>query len=116
MKNKLNILILDNNRDRLLTTTSLIKCCDDGGYCVDPKPSIDQDSYENNHYDVVFVHYGNLEADSIRDCDWNSDKAVIVYFGGEFRKDKKFRNGRWYVSPSFIGKKENICSLMKEII
>ena len=116
MKDKLNILLLDNNRDRLLTITSLMKCCDEGSYCIDAKASIDQDSYENNHYDIVFAHYGNKEAESIRDSDWNSGKAVIVYFGGEFRKDKKYRNGKWYVSASFIEKGENICNLLKDII
>jgi hypothetical protein len=116
MKDKLNILLLDDNRDRLLTTTSLLKCCDEGAYCIDPKASIDQDNYENNNYDVVFAHYGNKETESIRDSDWSSGKAIIVYFGGEFRKDKKYRNGKWYVSASFIGKKENICNLMKDII
>ena len=116
MKDKLNILLLDNNRDRLLTTTSLIKCCDANSYCIDPKPGIDQDSYENNNYDIVFAHYGNKEAENIRDSDWSSGKAVIIYFGGEFRKNKKYPNGKWYVSASFLEKRENICKLLKDII
>ena len=116
MKDKLNILLLDNNRDRLLTITSLMKCCDEGSYCIDPKPSIDQYSYENNNYDIVFAHYGNKEVASIRDSDWSSGKAIIIFFGGEFRKNKKYQNGKWYVSASFVENKKNICMLLKDII
>ena len=116
MKDKLNILLLDCNRDRLNRIESLIRCCDDGRYCIDRRLSIGQDDYENNNYDIVFAHQGNKE---VQDNDmrvWNSGKAVIIYFSGEFRKDGKYLNGKWYVSASFIEKRENICTLLKDII
>ena len=117
MKDKLNILLLDCYKDRRDSTESFIRCCDEGSYCIDSKSSIDQYSYENNNYDIVFAHYGNKEVEeSIRDSDWNSGKAVIIYFSGEFRKDRKYLNGKWYVSASFIEKRKNICMLLKDII
>ena len=115
MKDKLNILLLDCNEARLHRITSLINCCNEGKYCIDPRPSIGQDDYENNNYDIVFAHQGNKE---VQDNDmriWNSGEAVIVYFSGEFRKDRAEQNGKWYVSASFMEKRGNICKLLKDI-
>ena len=80
MKDKLNILLLDCNEARLHRITSLINCCNEGKYCIDPRPSIGQDDYENNNYDIVFAHYGNKEVEeSIRDADWNSGNARFIW-------------------------------------
>ena len=83
---------------------------------IDPRLSIDQYNFENNNYDIVFAHYGNKEVEeNIRDSDWNPGDAVIIYFSGEFRKDRAEQNGKWYVSASFMEKRENICKLLKDI-
>ena len=117
MKDKLNILLLDCNGDRLNRIESLIRCCDDGRYCIDRRLSIGQDDYENNNYDIVFAHYGNKEVEeSIRDSDWNPGDAVVIFFSGELKQDCSEHNGKWYVSASFIEKRENICTLLKDII
>jgi len=116
MKDKLNILLLDCNEARLHRITSLINCCNEGKYCIDPRPSIGQDDYENNNYDIVFAHQGNKE---VQDNDmrvWNSGEAVIVYFSGGINQDYFEYNDKWYVSASFIQKPKNICTLLKDII
>ena len=116
MEDKLNILLLDCNSARLHTTTSLINCCDEGKYCIDPRESVDQDSYENNNYDIVLAHHGNEEVqESIADGDWNSGDAVIIFFSGGFDKDKEQDDyGDWWVSASYIEERKNICILLKE--
>ena len=116
MKDKLNILLLDCNSARLHRTTSLIKCRDDGRYCIDPRLSVDQYNYENNNYDIVFAHHSNKEVEeSIEDQDWNSGGAVVIFFSGGLSLDKKKDlNGVWWVSASYIEKRENICILLKE--
>ena len=115
MEDKLNILLLDCNSARLHTTTSLINCCDKGKYCIDPRESVDQYTFENNNYDIVLAHYGNEEVEeSIADGDWNSGDAVIIFFSGYFDKDKEEYKGVWWVSASYLEKKKNICILLKE--
>ena len=117
MKDELNILLLDCNSARLHRTTSLMKCCDDGRYCIDPRESVDQDNYENNNYDIVFAHHSNKEVEeSIEDQDWNSGGAVVIFFSGGFVLDKDEQDGAWYVSASFMEKGGNICKLLKDII
>jgi len=116
MKDKLNILLLDCNRDRLNRIESLIRCCDDGRYCIDRRLSIGQDDYENNNYDIVFAHHGNKE---VQDNDmriWNSGEAVIVFFSGGMNQDYLEYKGKWFVSASFIQKPKKICMLLKDII
>jgi len=117
MKDKLNILLLDCNEARLHRITSLINCCNEGKYCIDPRPSIGQDDYENNNYDIVFAHQGNKE---VQDNDmrvWNSGKAVIeIFFSGGMNQDYLEYKGKWFVSASFIQKPKNICMLLKDII
>ena len=116
IKNKLNILLLDDNNDRLLKTSSSIKFCDDGRYCVDSQTSIDQKTYESNNYDIVLAHYGNKEVEqSIADGDWDSGGAIIIFFSGGFDKDKEKFNDVWWVSASYIDKKENIYTLLNEV-
>ncbi|MDA8905195.1 hypothetical protein N9I58_01885 [Candidatus Thioglobus sp.] len=115
-KNNLNILLLDNNRDRLNRTNSLIKCCDSSRYCVDPQLKVDQEAYESNNYDIVLAHYGNKEVEqSIADGDWDSGGAIIIFFSGGFDKDKEEFNDVWWVSASYIDKKENIYTLLNEV-
>mgnify|MGYP000165002447 CR=1 FL=1 len=116
MEDKLNILLLDCNEVRLHTTTSFINCCDEGKYCIDPRPSVDQYTFENNNYDIVLAHYGNEEVEeSIADGDWNSGDAVIIFFSGYFDKDKEEYKGVWWVSASYLEKKKNICILLNEV-
>ena len=116
MKNKLNILLLDCNRDRLKRIESLIRCCNEGKDWIDPRPSIGQDDYENNNYDIVFAHKGNKEVEDNDMMVWNSREAVIVYFSGGMNQDSLEYKGKWYVSASFILKPENNCKLLKDII
>jgi hypothetical protein len=115
IKNKLNILLLDDNNDRLLKTSSSIKFCDDGRYCVDAQTSIDQKTYESNNYDIVLAHSSNKEVyESIEDNDWDSGDAVMIFFSGAFTIEKIIEDGEWFVSASFLQKRENICILLKE--
>jgi len=114
MINKLKILLLDNNRSRLHNSSLLIQCC--GDYCIDPKSSISRHDYESNDYDVIFAHYGNKEVEeSIADSDWDSGGATIVFFSGGFLTPKVKDEGFWYVSASYMEKRENICTLLKEV-
>lgn len=115
MKNKLKILLLDNNSMRLHDSILLIQCC--GDFCINPKPTINQVDYESNNYDVIFAHLGNREVrDYIADEDWNSNGAVIVIFSGGLLKDKEMdRYGVWWVSATYLEKKENICVLLEEV-
>ena len=115
IKNKINILLLDDNNARLNRTSSLINGCGDGSYYVDPQMSIDQKTYESNNYDIVLAHYSNKEVyESIEDNDWDSGDAVMIFFGGVFSLDKKEEDGDWFVSASFLQNGENICKLLKE--
>jgi hypothetical protein len=116
MENKLKILLLDNNGERLRSTTSLIHCC--GDFCINPKSTINKYDYESNYYDVIFAHYGNKEVrDYIADDDWNSNGAIIIIFSGSLSKDKQIDDyGVWWISASYLEKKENICTLLREVI
>lgn len=115
MINKLKILLLDNNSERLRSSTSLMHCCSD--CCIDPKLTINQHDYESNNYDVIFAHYGNKEVrDYIADDDWSSNGAIIVVFSGGLSRDKKMDDyGIWWVSATYLEKKENICALLEEV-
>jgi len=116
MENKLNILLLDNNDRRLHNSASLMQCC--GGFCINPKSTINQDDYESNSYDIIFAHYGNKEVqEHIADSDWDSKNAIIIIFSGGFPVDKEMDDyGIWWVSASHMEKKENICILLKEVV
>jgi len=115
MKNKLKILLLDNNSERLRSAALLIHCC--GDFCINPKSTISQYEYESNDYDVIFAHYGNKEVrDYIADDDWNSNGATIIIFSGEFSKNKVMDDyGIWWISAPYLEKKENICTLLQEV-
>jgi len=116
MENKLKILLIDNNSMRLRGSTSLMQCC--GDFCIDPKSTVSQNDYESSSYDVVFAHYGNKEVrDYIADDDWSSNGAVIIVFSGSLSKDKQMDDyGVWWVSASYLEKKENICTLLSEVV
>ena len=115
MKNKLKILLIDNNSMRLRDSTSLIQCC--GDFCINPKTTINQHDYETNDYSVIFAHLGNKEVrDYIVDDDWNSNGAIIVIFSGGLSKDKQMDDyGVWWVSATYLEKRENICALLQEV-
>jgi hypothetical protein len=116
MKDKLNILLLDDNNPRLHKTTSLMQCCDSDAYCIDPRTNIDQYDYENNDYSIIFVHDGNKEVqDHIYDSDWDSRDAVVVFFSGGFDIDKVMDDGAWWISATYMEKKKNICTLLREV-
>jgi len=110
---KINILLLDNNSSRLNTVASLITGL---GYCVTPKRTIGQYSFEENNYDIVLAHFGNPEVeDRIATGDWNSGDAVMVFFSGMFSLPRKKDDyGVWWVSAFFMEKSENISLLLKE--
>ena len=111
--NKINILLIDNDSSRLNTVASVIAGL---GCSVTPKRSIGQYGYEENNYDVVLAHFGNKEVeDHIVTGDWNSGDAVKIYFSGGFSVPReKDRYGEWWVSASYIEKRENISLLLKE--
>ena len=110
--NKINILLIDNNSSRLNTVASVIAGL---GYSVTPKRSIGSYGYEENNYDIVFAHYGNKEVeDHIATGDWNSGDAVKIYFSGGFSLPREKQYGEWWVSASYIEKRENISLLLKE--
>ena len=113
--NKLKILLIDNNNMRLRDSTSLMQCC--GDFCINPKLTVSQNDYESSSYDVVFAHYGNKEVrDYIADDDWNSNGAIVVIFSGSLSKDKHVDDyGTWWVSASYLEKKENICAIFQEV-
>ena len=115
MKNKLKILLIDNNSMRLRDFALLMQCC--GDYCINPKSTVSQNDYESSSYDVVFAHHNNKEVrDYIVDDDWSSNGAIIVIFSGSFSKDKEMDPyGVWWVSASYLEKKENICVLLQEV-
>jgi len=117
MKHKLKILLLDNNNERLRGSTSLMHCC--GDCCIDPRLTINQHDYESNDYDVIFAHYSNKEVrEYIVHDDWDSKNSVIVFFGGDFSTNKEkdpYESGVWWVSASYLEKKENICVLLQEV-
>ena len=110
---KKNILLLDNNSSRLNTVASVITGL---GYCVTPKRTIGQYSFEENNYDIVLAHFGNTEVvDHIATGDWNSGDAVMVFFSGMFSLPReKDVYGVWWVSAFFMEKSENISLLLKE--
>ena len=110
---KLNILLLDNNSPRLNTVASVIAGY---GYSVTPKRSIGQYSFEENNYDIVLAHYGNIEVEeSIATGDWNSGDAVMIFFsGGFFEPKEKDSYGIWWVSSSYMENRANLCILLKE--
>ena len=77
---------------------------------------IRQEGHNVRILDINAFGYSDKEVEEkIRDSDWNPGNAVIIYFSGEFRKDRAEQNGKWYVSASFMEKRENICKLLKDI-
>jgi hypothetical protein len=114
MKNKLKILLLDNNKERLHNSELLIRCC--GDYRVCSRLSVNQHDYESSNYDVIFAHLGNKEVEeSIADLDWDSGDAVVIIFSGGFSDSKDKDEGIWYVSAAYMESEENICTLLKEV-
>ena len=68
MKNKLKILLLDNNSERLRSAALLIHCC--GDFCINPKSTISQYDYESNDYDVrIEKETAAFAGDFIHDMD-----------------------------------------------
>lgn len=114
MNNNLKILLLDNNKERLDNSELLIRCC--GNYRVCSRLSINQHDYESGSYDIVLIHYGNKEAESIEDIeDWSSKGVMVIFFSGGFSVNKDEHEGVWYVSAAYMESQENICTLLKEV-
>lgn len=112
---KLSILLVDNDNTR--RSHILISLNSYKSTIVDYMPTIKKKEFEQGKYDIIIIHSGNNpEGGCVENGDWDIGSAKVILFSGGYSQNKSFSDGIFYASASFIEDKENLHTLLNEVL